>query len=186
MITFIVFTLGISLLAFYYMYRQIYFSVVKNNFQYFNHIVVFTFFFTGMTYLGYITTNSLKSTVGFSTHWISMVLFFMLGLKVYSSIMKLKFLNWTFDTSKISSLIQFVLYRTFDAFIGGLALGFYIEYPSYLFLILASIIMIVSIIARTMAKRETATNGMWLIGMAGTLLIGLNFISVLLGWLIFM
>jgi len=186
MITFIVFALGIALLAFYYMYRQIYFSVVKNNMQFAAHLVFFILFFTGMTFLGYITTNSLKSTVGFSTHWISMVIFFMLGLKVYMSVMKLKFVNWTFDTSKISTLFQFILYRTFDAFMGGLALGFYMEYPLYMFWILAGIIMLVSVIARLMAQRETATNGMWLLGMAGTLLIGLNFISVLLGWLIFM
>lgn len=184
MTAFIVFIVGISLIAFYFMYRQIYFSIIKTNKQFIIHTFCFTVFFVTMTYLGYLTSYSLKNTVGFSSHWISVAIFFIVGLKSYSNIQKLKSFNWTFDTNRFSTLIQFSLFRTFDAFFCGLALGFYQKFDTKLFIYFSVILLIVFLLSKAMAKRSTATNAVWVLAMVGSLILGLNAFVILISYFV--
>jgi putative Mn2+ efflux pump MntP len=186
MAVFILCTIGLGLTLYYILYKQIYGGIVRSISGFLAHCFVFTIFYSMMISLGYAIARFLEPLLSFSSHWLSMALFFFIGLKMYRQVIKQKSLNWSFDTSQIKTLILFSLSNSFDGFFAGIALGFFMEFSWVYLLAFAAIMIVFQILAFVMARRKTATMAVWLFASLGTSLIGMNVIVVLLYWLFWM
>jgi putative Mn2+ efflux pump MntP len=182
---FVLTLLGLCLTVFYLMYKQVYSGIVKNSYQLIVHILVLTVTYTIMAALGYAMSVLLVPLMNFSAHWISMAVFFFLGMKIYRGIVKNKSQQWTFDTGHLKVLLLFCLSNSFDAFFAGMGLGFWKEFPAFYLLIYAAAMILFILLARVMARRRTATLSVWLFATLGASLIGMNTIVILILWLLF-
>jgi len=168
------------------MYRQVYGSIVKKNSHFAAHLLVIPLIYTIMISLGYLLGEILVGFMSFSGHWISMALFFFLGMKIYRSVIKTKSNNWTFDTTHPKVLFLFSLTNGFDAFFTGIALGLFAIFQPLYSLIFMAGMMVFIILAWIMAKRKTATLSVWLFASLGSSLLGMNIIVILIYWLFFL
>jgi putative Mn2+ efflux pump MntP len=146
---------------------------------------MFALIYSLMIAAGYLLAESLSSLLTFSGHWLSMGVFFFLGLKMYRSIIKNKALNWTFDTTQPQVLFLFSLSNGFDAFFAGIGLGLFALFQPFFLLIFAAGMMIFVLLAWIMARRTSATLSVWLFATLGTSLLGMNMIVILIVWLFF-
>jgi putative Mn2+ efflux pump MntP len=182
---FILCVAGLGLTLFYIMYRQVFSRIVNNNIHFLSHLIMFPVIYTLMTAAGYLLATSLLPLLSFSGHWISMGVFFFLGLKMYRSIIKNKAQNWTFDTTQLKVLFLFSLSNGFDAFFAGIGLGLFAIFQPFYALIFAAGMMMFVLLAWMMARRESATLSVWLFATLGTSLLGMNTIVILIVWLFF-
>lgn len=184
-IVFILTTLGLGLTLFYIMYKQVFGKIVQNITQLIVHLGVLALLYSIMLILGYLLSSSLVPIMRISSHWVSMGVFFFLGMKMYRSIIRSKAQNWTFDTSKPKILFLFGLSNGFDAFFAGIGLGFWTEYAAYYSLIFAAAMIVFLLLAWIMARRSTATLSVWLFATLGSSLLGMNTFVILILWLFF-
>ena len=175
---------GIALHLFYLLYKQVLGRAVSSANKTISHIVVFTLLNCFMVFTGYYLATSLTPMMPQTAHWISIALFFFIGLKMTGNIRKGKSVQWTFDTSKFNILLLFSLTSSFDAFFTGIALGFYSEYSFIWFLCFAGFLILLLLMAKVMAEQSSATRSVWLIAALGASLIGLNAIIILIEWLV--
>ncbi len=183
-IVFILSFLGIGLTVFYLLYRQVYAGMVKTKTQIIIHILVFISIYSIMILFGYLLSQALSPLMKFSAQWLSVALFFFLGMKMYRQVKKSKSQNWIFDTTKLSVLFLYCLSGAFDAFFAGIGLGFFSEYAPFYLILFSSGLLIFLLFALVMAKRQSATLSVWLFATFGASLLGLNTFVILI-WLLF-
>lgn len=177
---FILTLFGLCLTVFYLMYRQVYGGVVKNSRQLIVHIFVLTVTYSIMFALGYALSVLLVPLMIFSAQWMSMAVFFFLGMKIYRGIIKSKSQQWTFDTGHLKVLLLFSASNSFDAFFAGMGLGFFMEYKPFYLILVAISLLIFMLLSFIMARRKSATLSVWLFATFGASLLGLNTFIILL------
>jgi len=182
---FVLSSLGLGFTIFYYMYKQVIAGTVQTKSQKISHITVLTLIYSFMMTAGYLLGNILESLMILQSHWISMALFFIIGMKMYRSIIKSKSGTWTFDTSNFKVLMLFSLSNSFDAFFVGIAIGIFAIYAWYFAFIFFAAMLIFVLLANTMARQKSATLSVWLFATLGSSFIGMNTIVILVWWLFF-
>jgi putative Mn2+ efflux pump MntP len=182
---FILSSLGLGFTIFYFMYKQVVAGTVQTKSQIFSHISALTLIYSLMMAAGYLLGNVLESLMILQGHWISMALFFIIGLKMYRTIIKSKTGNWTFDTTNFKVLILFSLSNSFDAFFVGIAMGIFAIYAWYFAFIFIAVMLIFVLLANTMARQKTATLAVWLFATLGSSFVGMNTFVILIWWLFF-
>lgn len=182
---FVLSLLGIGLTVFYLLYRQVFAGMVKSNSQIILHVLVFIGIYTIMLLFGYLLSQTLSPLMKFSAQWLSLALFFFLGLKMYRQVVKSKSQNWIFDTTKLSVLFLYCLSGGFDAFFAGIGLGFFMEYQPFFLLLFSCGLLIFILLALVMAKQQSATLSVWLFASFGASLLGLNTFVILFSLLFF-
>lgn len=171
MLLFIFLTLGFALTSFYMIYRQVMGKVIHDAKSVLLHTAFYSIILSLMLSLGWITSNALAPSVPFNPIWISVVLFFILGLKMYKNALKSRTSNVIFDTGNVRVLLMFSLLNAFDAFIAGVATGFVGDY-AYIHLIIFLITNAIFILlAKLMASRSTATVSVWILAFFGAILL---------------
>ena len=182
---FILSSLGLGFTVFYFMYKQVIAGTVKTKSQIVSHISFFIVLYSLMMMAGHILGNFLASIMILQSHWISMALFFIIGLKMYRSIIKSKSGSWTFDTKNTKILFLFTLSNSFDAFFVGIASGIFASFEWFFALIFLAIMTIFVLLANTMARQKSATLSVWLFATLGSSFIGMNTIAIFIWWLFF-
>jgi len=184
MIVLILTIIGLGLIMFNLLYRQVYYKAVNSPKQLAIHCLVFVLVSAFMFYIGYLTASSLVHHIGFAGHWLSMLIFFFLGMKMYKDSHNYKTSKSTFNTDSFKVLALFVFAHSFDFFIAGISLGFYYHYPNWIFLAFVLSMLFFIIMSYVMARRQTATLSVWLFSVAGSVIVGMNVFVILALWLV--
>lgn len=179
---FILSSVGLGLYSSYFFYRQVYFGIVRSPKEYFWHVGVMSASSTLLWAAGFFISDAITAFQA-NMSWMSVVIFFFAGLRLFTNIKKTKTADWTFQTASFRTLLLFSLSVTFDAFFLGFAVGLLLErvllfVPAFLI-----IVGILQVLAGRMAMRQTATLSTWLIGVAGVIMVGISSL-ITLAWLL--
>ena len=66
MLVFSLFSLGFGMFVFYLLYKQVLGGMLGSNALFVKHLLLYILFFTGLLYLGYLTSSSLRHLTGFA------------------------------------------------------------------------------------------------------------------------
>lgn len=175
---FILSCVGFGLYSSYFLYRQIYFGVVRHSRSIIKHISVLGLSAFILWLMGYILSTAIVKTFDQDLAWISIPIFVFLGIRMFAQARKTNELNWTFNSNTFKTMFFMSMLVNFDAFFLGFAIGL-LKY-SFLFPVLfLFVLLIFMILLSFMAQRKSATLAVWLLAAMGAILIGLNSLIVL-------